>query len=381
MASIAEMLIQSGLQTSKEAPDISGSIMKGAQLAQTVEEMQMKRQNLEQAKVESQNKKWSLVGNMYDQWEKMPDGEAKKNIGTKVIPAMLNTFGLSQDMNPAVAEMMSKDPTIGAFFTAKVRSGDIDFGELTDAMRQPDTFLAYLTAKGYGQYADEKLLGLTRSTLQSSLPELKKASEEKVSSNEQDRRAKMQADASLGKQIQGQEAAPFVRAGEEAAKEFSNYKLIGGSAGYDKTEAALKEAIAALRSGKVQTGKGAQAIPVIGGSRTVIKATNKPLQALRNKVLSTQNMKALLGDPNPAMWQVQDAQERIIDGEATNEVNIANLEAELKRVQTERADKEARLREAGFLKSGAQSGPKDGDTKEWQGKKYKVIKGRWVEVK
>ena len=57
MAGLADMLVGSVMDTSKDVPDFSGNIQKGAELEKTIEGMKQGREQLEQKKQELQMQK------------------------------------------------------------------------------------------------------------------------------------------------------------------------------------------------------------------------------------------------------------------------------------------------------------------------------------
>lgn len=174
MASVAEQLIGVVAQGNARSND---NLQTGAQLAQTVENIAAQRQKLEDAKREVVEKKWATVGQMYDRWMKLPDGAAKKTVGEKVIPAMLNNFGLDKDMNPAVAEMLAKDPTVGSFLYAKVLDGQAKLDDIISATKDPITFTQFVTENGLDKFASEQML---KSSIEESLPSLEEAAKFRV---------------------------------------------------------------------------------------------------------------------------------------------------------------------------------------------------------
>ena len=366
MAGIADMLIGSALQSAQNAPDISGAMVKGAELGQHIQNMQLKRQELDNKKAEHNLQKYSKVTDLIKIAHESKDPAIANSLWKYGIPSAVQALGAGDVFTPEFLETAAKSPetrekTLGFQMEIQHRLANMQPGETPQGV--VDEVKATISDP------------VVRATLDTD--RLLKAQETAAAEKQMNLRNERTAQASLGKQIQGQTAAPFVKAKEEVAKEWAKYTAIGGKAALDKTEAALEEAIADLEKKRVSTGKGVQAIPVIGDANVVVKTTNKPLQALRNKVLSTQNIKALSGDPNPTAQQISDINARILDASAGNETNIDVLKSELQRVRTERAGKEASFKETGFLPRSSPSG----EIKEWQGKKYKLIKDRWVEVK
>lgn len=233
MATIAEQLIGSALEFSKKGPDALGALKTGAELATAANNIKQSREKLEQAKADNITQKWTVVGSMYDRWQKLPDGEAKKNIGTKVIPALLTNFGLAQDMNPAVAEILAKDPLAGAFINSKVRDGSINLPDMIAATKDVDTFTKFLVDNEMEKFGSAELL---KSTIGESLPVLQKSYEEKLSSSESDNRAEI---AARGRAEQLGNRQDF-----EIEKRFTDFVVRTS----DKTRATFKD-INAMQSG------------------------------------------------------------------------------------------------------------------------------------
>ena len=326
MASIADMLVNSALQTSQNAPDIGGSIQKGAALGEHIANVQNQRAALEQKKQDQNNEKWGLVGSMYDRWQKMPDGEAKKNIGTKVIPAMLDSFSLTQDMNPAVAEMMAKDPTIGVFLNSKVMDGTIKLPDMLTASKGSDTFIKFITDHGLAKFGSEQLI---KSTLDENLPALQKSYEDRIKENESFKRTQLQANAAAGKAEAGRDATGQVKADQDFAPKVNEYAMEGGRATFEKNIASLESGLADLKSGRVKSGKAGGIAQLISDDALVL--TNAPLAATRDKIRSAvqNSLRPILGGQFAAI-EGEAIFKRAFNPLSSNAENVRRIEFEMR---------------------------------------------------
>lgn len=164
MASLAEMVAGNAIEQA-EKPGPSASLLQGyhqgAQLAMQQEKLQNEHAQLQQKAQEFQVAKWEKAGKLFDMYGKMPEGPAKKTFGTKVIPANLSVMGMSQEMNPAVADMMQTDPELGVFLQAKISDGTLKLPDVIAATKDSEKFAALATANGWSTWADQQLLAGT----------------------------------------------------------------------------------------------------------------------------------------------------------------------------------------------------------------------------
>ena len=342
---IAGQLVASALQQSQnEGPDLAGSAARGAQIALEVEKLKQQKMQLAQQKEQAEVAKFEKVGSWLDTYAKMPEGPAKKAFGTNFIPQGIQALGLQEKIHPLNQEMLIKDSKVAAAFIAGVRDGKYSISGLMDS--------EYI-AKNYPELTRDASAAEIASLAGEYTQTLNKADEERGQRQATRENAIIAANAAYGRQKDDQMSAGEVEVRKKVGTEFANYSAIGGKAGMDKAEQALQKAIDDLSAKdgakpKVITGGVIENAPY-GGTDAVLKRTNKPLKALRDSVLSTQNIKALSGDPNPTQQQIDAIQARLLDPSADNATNIKKLQADLDQLRATRSSKESTFKQYGFM--------------------------------
>lgn len=167
MATLAEQLVGSVLQSSQNAPDIAGNFAKGAELAQRAEQIQQQRQQLEQKKQEVQMTKLEKVGGWLETYSKMPDGAAKKAFSSQFVTNGIKAMGLEDVIHPDVIKMMTTDPMLAGYLNSKVRAGELSVSELS----QPEKIAGYYAKEGK-QFGDQEKF---KETISDEMPSLLKA--------------------------------------------------------------------------------------------------------------------------------------------------------------------------------------------------------------
>lgn len=189
-SSIADMLIGSALQNSTQAPDITGSIQKGAQLGEHIANVQAQRAQIEAAKQKAEQDKFEKVGSWLDTYAKMPEGPAKKAFGSNYIPTGIGALGLADKVHPDILKMATTDSNFAAFLRSKTRSGDLTVADLNN----PDK-AAEMYAKFGKQFGDEaKFQGVVTDNNEALL----KAEADALASREKDARAQTVAGSREG---------------------------------------------------------------------------------------------------------------------------------------------------------------------------------------
>lgn len=345
------MIAQSALQNTSAAatPDAVGSFQKGAQLAQERIKLQQAQAKNKQDLQQLQFAKIEKLGSFFDLAAKMPEGGAKQAFIKDYIPNYVNAVGLGDVINPTSLKMMQADPAVSAFIKSSVQRGTLDLNQVLSSLGNPDQ-LARLVQETGLEASAEAIEGAVRANL-GELSEAGKFQTEQANSN---RRSEDQIRAAQVRQQTEIASTGEKAVASNAAKLFTDFQGAGGAAGMTKAEKALSDAIEELRSGKVKTGNFAAKVPW-GGDVRVLARTNPKLKALMDRVLSTQNIKALSGDPNPTQAQIDAINSRILDPAATPQANIEKLQAELERLRDDKTTKTQLFREQGFLRDGGQS--------------------------
>lgn len=137
MASIADQLISSGLQTSQQAPDIKGAVESGVGIAQTIENVQRNRELLEQKKQELHVQK---IGKLIDAMEavkNLPSAGSKNAYLKYYIPKVTNALGLQDFVPPETMEMIKADPDQVKKFgllKAQIQNGSLTYEQAVSKM-------------------------------------------------------------------------------------------------------------------------------------------------------------------------------------------------------------------------------------------------------
>lgn len=138
MAAISDMLVNQALSTSNEAPDIGGALQKGAQLAQTMQDMQAKRAQLEQAKQQIQIQKIDKFTSLYETASKLPAGKARNAMFKTLIPKTREALGLQDVFPDDSMEILNAEPSLVPYLKSRVEAGDFTFPELMQNAKNPE---------------------------------------------------------------------------------------------------------------------------------------------------------------------------------------------------------------------------------------------------
>lgn len=353
MASIADMIAASGLQSSQSAPDLTGSVARGAELGMKMEEMKNQRQALEAKKTEVKNTK---IQEMTDDLQK-----AKNLSGTalKGYKQFLNnkalTYQIDDLFNPETIELITAAPENLERFTVirdDVLNGRRTLEEGIATLKDPSKFYD-VTPNMLGDLYD--------------------ASKTRVQANESMNRAKTMAQSSMDKQVQAQRAAPSVTEATEKAKGRVKYLSEEKAAGESAIES-LEDVASKLKnpgSSKVKTGSILQAIPGIRSD--AVQSVFSP-ETVAAKTQAQSALNAILRQTLGAQFTQQEGERvlnQIWDDKQPNTENARRILLKVKQLKGEMKAKGETLGASG-------GGPSEGDTKTWQGQTYKVTNGNWV---
>lgn len=326
MATIAEQLLGQASQAVTQTPDLTGSIAKGAQLAQGVEQIRNQRAQIEQAKQELQMQKANSITDTLKIAAQSKDPRLKKFLLSKVMPAKVKALGMDQFFTPDSMEMiqtsdeaLQKVLGLQLDLDAKIRSGEISGAE------------AYQQAQAILSNPEELAMLDT--------DQLFAAQEFAKSEIGKSYRAEQVARASLGKQIQGQQAAGDVEASKDVAKAWNTWETGGGVAAREKAEGIFEDAIKRLREGKVKLGTVGKKVPWLGGREDVLAITDEKAKALLDDIRGGISIREKTGDPNPTQTQIDSIMSRIIDPRLSNAENIKKLETELNAMRADTRNK------------------------------------------
>jgi len=273
MADIADMLVASGLESSKQPiGDYAGSLAKGVQLGATIENMRVQREQLDQQKQQLQMQKAVAVTDTLKLASTAKDRNLKNFLLKKVLPAKINALGMSKFFTPETLEMIQTSDEA----QRKVLGMQM---ELDQKIRSGE-----MTAKQAMDYA-QKVLQDSEMVAMLDTDQVFDAQKFRYSEEGKSARAQQAANAAIGKQIQGQEAAGDVTLRQETSRAYNDYITEGGRAVVQANLKNLDEAERELRSGNVQTGKGL--IKYIGGSDTAVDLAAPEVARVRDKLRSS----------------------------------------------------------------------------------------------
>lgn len=140
MATIAEQLIGSALESAQKAPDLGQAISRGAELAKSIQDTQIQREALEQKKAELQQQKLSHFGDLVSKVHEFKDSGAKSGY-VKFLQAQNQQLNLGiapEALNFAFAgpENIQRVATLQTM----VQNGDISGTQAIGILSQPDQF-------------------------------------------------------------------------------------------------------------------------------------------------------------------------------------------------------------------------------------------------
>lgn len=328
MATIAEMLIGTTAQGIQQTGE---NIQKGAQLAQGIQEVQMKRQQLEQQKKDHEQNKLENMTN---------DILKARTLGGKALSGyrdflknkarVLNIDNVytpeSIDLITSVPENLDRFEVI----LNQVQSGELPLDQAQEMLQDEGLFYNIDPAER------QRLAAAAKTAI--------------LEKNKQER-AETAAQAQLGKQIQGQQAAGQVELAKKVAGQYSEYSAAGGRAGLESALNNLEEAAAALETGVVKTGKVTNIIPGFR-SDTVQAVVNPKLLEVRTQAQAALNkvLRATLG----AQFTEKEG-ERILnqiwDDKLKPQVNAKKIRAKIEELRDNVNDAESEFARFGYLQA------------------------------
>lgn len=353
MASIAEQIVGSALQSAQQAPDIAGNMAKGAQLAQQAEQISQNRAKLEQAKQEHELAKFEKVGGWIDTASKMPDGAAKKAFLRNFVPNGIKALGLQDKVDPTVFSMIQGDPNLGSFITHQIRTGKTNMSVLSS----PDGVAELAASPEYQQFGGLEAL---KNTVDATRPELEKAQEAQIKAGELEDRAEAYAAAQANKAGAARADAGNVELSKEIAKKYSDYSAAGGRAGLQSALTSLRSAANALQTGTVVTGGISNKIPGFK-SDDVQSSLNPKLLEMRTQAQAALNtvLRSTLG----AQFTEREG-ERVLnqvwDDKLSPGANAKKILNKVKELESNVKGAESEFRRFGFMSEKTKSAADEG---------------------
>lgn len=337
--SIADMLVQSGLQSSRETVDIGGSIQKGAALAQTIEQMEQSRATLEQKKQELQMNKAVAVTDTLKIAAQTKDKNLKNFLLKKVMPGKIKALGMEEFFGPQTLEMLqTSDAALEKVLGLQLDLEDkVNKGEITGAQ-------AYQQARDIlNNPEDLALLDTDR---------LFEAQKFSVAESGKSQRVEQQGNIQFGKQVQAQNASGQVKLSEDIGKRYADYAAGGGRSSFDASLGKLKEAANALETGEVKTGGISTKIPGFK-SDDAQSLVNPEMVAMKTNAQSALN--SILRQTLGAQFTEQEGLRvlnQVWDDRQPPAVNAKKIRAKVNELEANIKNAEAEFKRFGYLKDG-----------------------------
>lgn len=338
MASMAEMMFQSASQSVGQAPDIGGSIAKGAQLGAQIEQTQQQRQRLEMAKQEQLMNKINSVTDSFELAGKVTDPKLRNFLLKNVVPGKIKALGLEQYFSPQSLEMIQQSPeALDKFRGLKIDlESRVTAGEITASEAYQEAARVMQDPEALAMLDTDRLI---------------KAQQFSTAEYGKTQRVERQGQIGLGKQMQAQAAAPTVEAGKGIAKEFADYQAAGGKATLDKNLGQLEEAAKKLESGEVKTGKISAAVPGLA-SDMAQDVLNPEIAAVRDQVRGA--VQATLRQTLGAQFTAQEGEaifNRSFNPRLSADENAKRIRTVIQELKQNIANKEKAFKAQGFAVS------------------------------
>lgn len=135
--SIADMIVASGLQSSKEVPDLAGSLTKGVELASHIERTKQAREQIEMQKQQHQLNKVDKLTSAMEVGAKIKSKSARNAYFKNYIPQMQAALGLQDFIPPETMAMIQADPEEAKKFSllkSKIMNGEMTYDAAVSAM-------------------------------------------------------------------------------------------------------------------------------------------------------------------------------------------------------------------------------------------------------
>lgn len=334
--SIADMLIQGSSETAQSTgAGLESGIKTGAALAQNIQEMQFKRQAIEQKKQDLSLQKIKSVADTLKLANDSKDPKLRNLLLNQVAPNKAKALGVEQVYTPDFFEAVKQAPVL----LAKANGLRLHLEDEVNNGRMTGGQAAQI-------YTSQ--LGDVEGLAASDFDKFSAAQKFSVSEEGKTQRAHELAQAQLGKQIQGQNAAPKVEAAKKINDEYVNYEAQGGKSGIDSKLKVLEEVRDKLASGKIKTGTITAAVFGDKGLAALDPDVKAALDDVRNSI---QLKKAL--DSQFSAKEAEITFARAIDPVLPNRLNVKKLDNMISALKSERFNKEEQFRKYGLLQTEA----------------------------
>lgn len=337
MPGIGDLLIQSGIQSSKDVPDIGGAVQKGAELAQTVQNIQAQRQQIEQKKQEIQMQKANAITDTLKIAADAKDPKLKQFLLKNVMPGKIKALGMEEFFGPQTLELLqSSDAAIQKVLGLQLDLEDkVNKGQITGAQ-------AYQQARDLLQNPEELALLDTDRIFE--------AQKFAVSESGKGSRAAYVAGASATKAREARQEAGNVKLSEEIAKRYADYAAGGGRAAMQTSLGKLEDVASALETGQVKTGGLSTKLPGFK-SDDAQSMLNPKLVEMKTQAQSALNavLRATLGTQFTEQEGLR-VLNQVWDDRQTPAVNAKKVRAKINELRTNLKNSENEFKRYGYLK-------------------------------
>ena len=345
MADVADMLLQQGFKNASEVPDVAGAMTKGAQLAESINQIQLSRAQFEQQKQQQYVAKIEKFSSLYETAAKLPPGSARNNLYKTVIPKTRDALGLQAEFPDDSLQMINSAPEVIGYLKAKVEAGDMTLPQLLQNMQDPQWIADNIPA-AIQEKAGQDLTPQVTDNMQA-LSDAEKFRLTERNNREQSMiQAGLQADRA---------AADDARSGqkklsEEVAKQYAQYASGGGKAGIKSALGNLTEAAEALDKGTIQTGGVSTKIPGFK-SDDAQSMINPEMIAMKAKAQGALNtvLRATLG-AQFTEGEGQRVLNQVWDDRQPPKVNAQKIRSKISELRENVKGAEAEFKRFGFLK-------------------------------
>lgn len=350
MPGIADMLVQSALESSKPQPlDLGGAVTRGAQLGAHIQEVQNQRVMIEQKKQELQMQKAVAVTDTLKIAASSKDKRLKDFLLKKVMPGKIKALGMEEFFPPQTLEMVqTSDSAMEKVLGLQLDLEDrVNKGEMSGAQAYQKARQVLSNPEELALFDGDRLFEAQKFNVDQS--------------NRMDRTALVQSGQAQRQQTQIATVGD-VELKKDVAKSYNTWVAGGGLSAREKAKNIFESAINRLRNRDVVLGTVGKNIPWVGNPEKFPLGDEKA-KALLDDIRGGISIREKTGDPNPTQTQIDSIMNRIIDPRLSNEENIKKLEMELNAMNADTKNKVNTFKRFGYgaeEPQGNKSDKKDG---------------------
>lgn len=336
-------MAQSALQSSQQAPDLTGAVSRGAELASTIEGMQSRREALELQKQQHQLAKATAITETFKSAAGTEDKRLRKFLLEKVAPAKIKALGMEDVFPPSMLQLaQTSDEMLEKVTGTMLELEDkVNKGAMTGAA-------AYAEAKRRFQGDPEALMMLDGDRFFAA---------QKFSASEEGKgyRAKLAADEAEARAKAARDDAGRVEFKKAVGAEAGKYAT-GGRTKFENAIKKFDNVLSKLDSGEVTTGGWTTFVPGLN-SEAAQYAINEAKQNAKNDVqaIYEESLKETMGTQFTE-GEGKRRLNRIWNDNASSQENARRLRADIGKLQEEMNAKEATFKAEGHRIGGGKRG-------------------------